>query len=33
MSKNDLQQELQKLIDLGTAVIKIETAAVAELAE
>jgi len=33
MSKNDLQQELQKLIDLGTAVIKIETAAVAELAD
>src|SRR3970040_2616380 len=33
MSKNDLQQELQKLIDPGTAVIKIETAAVAELAD
>jgi arabinose-5-phosphate isomerase len=33
MSKNNLQQELQKLIDLGTAVIKIETAAVAELAD
>jgi arabinose-5-phosphate isomerase len=33
MSKNDPQQELQKLIDLGTAVIKIETAAVAALAD
>lgn len=33
MRKNDPQQELQKLIDLGTAVIKIETAAVAALVD
>ncbi len=33
MRKNDPQQELQKLIDLGTAVIRIETAAVAALAD
>jgi arabinose-5-phosphate isomerase len=33
MSKNDPQQELQKLINLGMAVIRIETAAVAALAD
>jgi arabinose-5-phosphate isomerase len=33
MSKKNQQQELQKLIDLGTAVIRIETAAVAALAD